>query len=661
MTPYSTSLRSVLAVGLLVMLARAAVGQTEATKKVAPAAEKKTADQPSVKPSKDQLKGVLREALKQIQTMADAAAKTEHEVRAPTPNMFAMRFDKELQANVVRALGRAQAVVGDQQTARTTLQSALDATNAVSSLEAGLDRATLFVQIAAAQVEAGDREEARLTLRQALQAARSIAAESPFPFEPPPGMEFDNDPLAKKVAIYQQVAEIQAKAGDPAASETTFHQAIEAAKAVSKALNKIRALLDVAQGCPAPTAKDAWNEALKEALENKKEFQRDQAVELVLRARVKAGQTSEALAIIAERLTGDFQNYALWVFADAVASSDKPNLKDALARLKELALKAKFDRPSKKIAVFRRIAEAQARLGDFEGAYATIGEPHPVNDVQTFRSTQSRVYVMIAVAEQQLKAKQDVAAKDTAQTAVEMIAPLPDEDAEAYFPLASLGDVLARAGDVDGARRIVSAVTTSASKVQILTDLAITQAKNNRLDDARASIRDALAASTQATSDSLWMLVNRSQAEANMMALSFDPVVLAHQTVVQAQARIGDLDPALKLIADWARLPNGKFLLENTIEQVVTARLDSGDVAGALRTIELVPEPEGMYADEKAKMLESIAKHQAEHGDPAVILAWTAKQTTPGAKLQILRGLADGIAARFTPKTKDPKPSEARP
>ncbi len=659
MKPDSTSLRFVMAAALLALASPAALGQASATVKPPPPLETKA--KPSASPTKDQVKTVLGQAVKQIQTMADDAARSERVIRPPSPNLFGMRFEKELQADVVRALGRAQAVIGDQKSARATLQSALDVTNAVSSLEAGLDRATLFVQIAAAQVEAGDRDEARLTLRQALQAARSIAPESPFPFEPPPGMEFDNDPLAKKAEIQKKVAEIQAKAGDSAASETTFREAIESAKAITKGLNKVRLLLDIAQACPAQIAKDAWNQALKDALENKNEFLRDQAVELVLRAMVKAGQTSESLAIITRKLTGDFQNYGLWVFADAVASSHKPDLKDAIGRLKELALKAKFDRPSKKIAVFRRIAEAQARLGDFEGAYATIGEPHPVNDVQTFRATQSRVYVMIAVAEQQLRAKQDLAAKDTAQTAVEMIAPLPEEDAEAYFPLASLGDILARAGDVEGARRIVSAVTTSGSKVQILTNLAITQAKNNRLDDARASIRAALDATSQATSDSLWMYVNQSHGESGAMTLSFDPVILAHQTVVQAQAKLGDLDPALKMIADWARLPNGKFLQENTIEQIVSARLEAGDIAGALRAVELVPEPEGMYADEKAKMLESIAKQQAEHGDPADILAWTTKQTTPGAKLQILRGLANGVATRFMPKAKDSNTSVTRP
>ena len=42
---------------------------------------------------------------------------------------------------------------------------------------------------------------------------------------------------------------------------------------------------------------------------------------------------------------------------------------------------------------------AQARLGDYDGEYKTAGEPHPVNNVQTVRTTRARMNVMKAVAE----------------------------------------------------------------------------------------------------------------------------------------------------------------------------------------------------------------------------------------------------------------------
>ena len=46
-------------------------------------------------------------------------------------------------------------------------------------------------------------------------------------------------------------------------------------------------------------------------------------------------------------------------------------------------------------------------------------------------ATQARVNVMTAVAAAQIKAKHLEAAKDTVLAAMEIIAPLPDEDAEA--------------------------------------------------------------------------------------------------------------------------------------------------------------------------------------------------------------------------------------
>jgi len=64
-----------------------------------------------------------------------------------------------------------------------------------------------------------------------------------------------------------------------------------------------------------------------------------------------------------------------------------------------------------------------------------------------------------------------------------------------------------------------------------------------------------------------------------------------------------------------------------------------------------------MYLDEKAGLLERIAKHQSEKSDPAVALEWARKQRVPNTRLQILRGIADGIAERYAPKPKQDKPA----
>ncbi len=402
--------------------------------------------------------------------------------------------------------------MGDLPGARSSWQSALDAAAEILSFDAPADRAAIYIEVAKAQHEAGEKDEARLTLRQALQSARSLQAESAFPMEPPPGMEFDSDPLAKKATLLRQIAEAQAKAGETTASQDTFRLAIEIAETIGKPLNKVRALLEIAQGHGADGAKAVWAKALDFALAIKEEYARAKAVEMVLRARLDALPADETLTIIVDRLHGDPQNYALWVVADAIATSDKPVAPQAMARLSQLAIKAEFDRPSKKLNVFERIAEAQARLGDYDGAYKTAGEPHPVNDVQTVRATRARMNVMKAVAEAQLKAKEREGARDTVLAALEVLGPLPDEDAEAYFPLAELGSIQARAGDLSGARQTVEALSSSAWKVHILSEIAIGHAEAGRAEDARKSIRLAFEAAHRAPNDMLWTLSSNSGA-----------------------------------------------------------------------------------------------------------------------------------------------------
>ena len=607
--------------------------------------------------SPDQLTAILQDALKRIQSMSAEEAKSRGELRFPSRAMFAMSLSKELQADVVKAIGRAQAKVGDLPGARSSWQSALDAAAEISTFDAPADRAGLYVEVAKAQHEAGEKDEARLTLRQALQSARSIRAESSFPLEPPPGMEFDSDPLAKKATLLRQIAAAQAKASETAASQDTFRLAIEIAETMGQPSNKVRALLEIAQGVAAGDAKAVWVKALDFALAMKDEYPRAKAVEMVLRARLDTLPADETMAIIVDRLKGDLQNYALWVVADAVATSDKPFAPQVMTRLSQLAIKAEFDRPSKKLNVFERIAEAQARLGDYDGAYKTAGEPHPVNDVQTVRATRARMNVMKAVAEAQLKAKNPEAARDTVLAAMEVLGPLPDEDAEAYFPLAGLGSIQARAGDLSGALRTVEALSSSVWKVHILSEIALAHAEAGRLEDARKSIRLAFEAGRRAPNDMLWSLSSNSGAP--QFAQSMDPMLPVLQTLAQTQARIGELDAALKTLADMSGSGFGKFARNNTIEQIVAARLDAGDVPGARRAVDVIPDSDAMFASEKAKLLERIAKKQAETGDPSSVLEWVGHQQVPDTKLKMLRGLADGIAQRLEPK--ETKAADASP
>jgi hypothetical protein len=620
----------------------AQAGKTQTTAEVGVPAKKSGASQAPAEAPQE----TLKKALKQIQAMADNAAKSERSFEMPSPNMFAMRLSKDLEADAERAIGRAFAKLGSIADARTTWQAALDATTAISSINTSEERAQLYTAIARAQNEAGEQSEARLSLRQAGQAARAISSDFRLRFTPPPGMESMLDHVGKKATALQKIAQLLAEMGDQAASEDAFRLAIETADSIKEPLSRVRRLLEIAQAGRGEAAKGLWQKCIDLALALQEEHPRAKAVEAVLRARLLALPADETVAIVADRLKGDLQHYALWIVADAIAASDKPVAKQTLARLSQLASQAEFDRPSKKIKVYERIAEAQARIGDYDGAYLTAGQPEPVNNIQTFRATQARAHVMRAIAAAQLQAKERDAAKQTVQLALEMISPLPAEDAEAYYPLAELCMLQARAGDLAGALQTANAVSSSQQKVSILTEIAAAHAEANRPDEAKKTLLLARDAARSAPNDALWLFTANTSEARRLFDQSDDPSVSVQATLAGALARLGDLDAALKTVSGISQSSFGSFARKQAIEQIVQTRLDKADVAGARRTAELVSDSDA-FMNSKPELLEKIAKRQAELGDAAGVLAWAGDQKLPKAKLQALRGLADGIVQRI--------------
>jgi hypothetical protein len=156
----------------------------------------------------------------------------------------------------------------------------------------------------------------------------------------------------------------------------------------------------------------------------------------------------------------------------------------------------------------------------------------------------------------------------------------------------------------------------------------------------------------------LWMLSSNAAAAARY-SQAMDPMLPVLQTLAQCQARIGDLDAALKTVAEMGVSTFAKFSRNNTIEQIVATRLEAGDVPGARRAVESIPDAELMQVSPKANLLERVAKRQAETSHPSSVLEWVGQQKVPDTKLKMLRGLADGIAQRFV--SKESKPADAAP
>jgi tetratricopeptide (TPR) repeat protein len=594
----------------------------------------------------DQFKQVLRDSLEMIQTEIKEAEKSERGLRFPTPEMFAMSLSKDLAAGTVIAIGRAQAKVGDKAAARATWQSAADRAADISSFDAPEEKAGLFVEIARAQHGAGDREEARFSLRQAIQSARLIKEESRFPLPPPPGFEVREDPLYKKAGALRRIAQAQGEIGDAAGSQETFRAALETADSIKNEKAKIEALVEIAAANPPDSAGAAWSHALDFALSGKDEFRQAKAVATVLRARVKAKEVDGALKTVEGRLKGDLRTYTLWVVADAIASSEFPVDAKDMSRLVQLTEKADYDRPAKKIKVYRRLAEAFARLGNAEQAYRMAAAPNPVNNVQTFHATHARIEVMKEVAKAQIQAKQFEAAKDTVQVALELITGFVDEDAESYFPLIRLGILQAQAGDLIGAKRTAATLASHEGKISILTEIAVKEAEANHGDEARALIQQAVEASRRVPNDAIWRAIEMDEPPGD-----FDPRLNAVGEIAQAQSRVGRVDEALKTLAEikGPKMSWGGFIAGKALREIASARLKADDIKGALKAIDALLEID-LRPSEGYEILERITRRQAELGDPQSVLSWTKAQRYPDSKLHALRGLAEGITARLTSK-----------
>jgi hypothetical protein len=85
-------------------------------------------------------------------------------------------------------------------------------------------------------------------------------------------------------------------------------------------------------------------------------------------------------------------------------------------------------------------------------------------------------------------------------------------------------------------------------------------------------------------------------------------------------------------------------------------RLEADDVTGARRAVDLITPADAMFQDDKADLMERIARQQAARHDAAEVLDWARKEPVPRARARLLQGLAEGLADRFDPKGPPPKP-----
>jgi hypothetical protein len=90
--------------------------------------------------SRDRAKEILRDVLKQIRSMDEAAAKSKSELDPLSSARMAMRTSAGLQAQTVAAIAGAQAKLGDLVGAKSTWQTALDSAGEINLVNGQIER-----------------------------------------------------------------------------------------------------------------------------------------------------------------------------------------------------------------------------------------------------------------------------------------------------------------------------------------------------------------------------------------------------------------------------------------------------------------------------------------------------------------------------------------
>lgn len=602
---------------------------------------------------------VLKDAVAAIKTIEEGMAKDNSSI---FPS-FELRQLGEPKAAALLAIATAQAKVGDREAARKNWQAAADLAGEITDPE---ERVRFLEQIAVAQHDSGDQDEASDTLQQAARSARLIRNDIKLPV----GLRapFEEDPAQQKAATLGIIAAAQAKLGDKSAARKTFDLAIESTETIKDNVTRAGALADIAELQGPDAGKGTWDRAVKFANSLGDETQKANAFEVIIRARARIGQTDEVLRLLRDDLQGDLKAYSLWAVADELAVGEKPPSAKVVADLLTLAGKAEFERNSKKARVFTRIAQTQARLGDGDAAYKTLGAIQPDNAELQFSHLQAKVQLMRDVARGQLKAGAKDAAKDTLQVAMEIVDPYLADGGSHWFPVADLARLLVEAGDPHGALQTANSIDSSASRIDVLAAVAAVQADAGDRPGALQTLKKAHDATKQIPNESLWMmtenstrefiatrkLTRRARAVARRAAssLQFNALPSALQEIASAHAKVGDFEGALKIAGEISNKNDFASSSERTsaYSNIAIAQAKAKDFTGAVKTLDNISSRGSIFDDERNETAVVIAGEQVKAGDAKGVLAWAMTQPNANSKLAALQGLAEGVTALKSPK-----------
>jgi hypothetical protein len=491
------------------------------------------------------------------------------------------------------------------------------------------------------------RDGARPFLRQALETAQAIT-----------------DPREKFAALLR-IAAVQNETGDAAGARKTCRAALEVARGFPNDRSKVEALasrlaLIQAEAGDRDGAAETLKQAKQAANDLKDENQKGNALVHLVGAYGFAGDYEAALRTAKE--SGRYQAAALQGFVWSLRKPDKPAarkvLREAVALLKSLP-------KNNQRQYLPRLAAAQVRVGDLEGALQAIEpldaawkrigqEPIAVAQAQTgdvagaletlkaIQRDEPRGRVLQAVARAQAKAGERAAAEGTLKAVRKIVddlyvweaklaaRPRVPREMKGVSKAAELEAQIALTqyllGDGAGARRTALGIKAEYEKARAFLDLGEAAAAAGKREEARKLL---LAAAQAAAS------VRPGAARGDWPPESAKNSTL--RVIAEQQAKNGDVREALRT----AEAIGGDRERETALGLVVPAQAEAGDVKGALGALARIK-----GSAWKGYALEGIVQARVKAGDERGALAVVAEQTSPALKVRALLGLAKGRAGK---------------
>jgi tetratricopeptide (TPR) repeat protein len=408
---------------------------------------------------------------------------------------------------------------------------------------------------------------------------------------------------------------------------------------------RVKALIRLTGSAEPEHAEPIWQKAAEQADGATDLLDWGLAARAIIQGRIKADDGDRALEFVGT-LKGDRQAYAIWLAADEMAQMENGAPREWLDRLFTLAEAAQFDHYPKKSRVYARLAEAQARAGDEMAAEKTVGLLDTSNSIRHSRYTHARVDMLVESARTKIRTGRNDEALVTLTVVEDIIEPYQGDDGGQSFPIGRIAELLAEAGNVPAARMFLDEIQSARLHVSTLCRIAVIQSKAGDREGAKSTMKAALAALEDLSSEMLW---DTSGTNLDGPYIGYGRQQVLGEIAV-AQAKIGEYDEALKTL-DSARTKDAlasPFGDTDEILEIANLRLESGDFDGARAMIESVEkDTAGFKIAALQSSLAAIAQAQAKSGALEKTLAWIEALKSPRVKLRCLAGYGKGIAERL--------------